>query len=41
VTKGKDDLGDFEERAAKKAGEPDQFVDPFKRKDKVKAKDID
>lgn len=41
VTKGKDDLGDFEERAAKKEGETDQFVDPFKRKDKAKAKDLD
>jgi len=41
VTKGKDDLGDFEERTAKKAGEADQFVDPFKRKDKQKPKDLD
>lgn len=41
VKKGKDDLGEFEEKTSKKGGEPDQFTDPFKRKDKVKAKDVD
>jgi len=39
VRKGKDDLGDFEERTAKK-GDADQFVDPFKRK-AAAAPDVD
>lgn len=41
VTKGKDDLGDFEERTSKKSGEVDQFTDPFSRKDKKQAPDVD
>ena len=41
MKKGSDDLGDFEERTAKK-GESDQFVDPFKRKGAAKvAPDLD
>ena len=41
MTKGKDDLGDFEERTAKKGDASDQFVDPFKRKGAKAPKDVD
>ena len=42
MTKGKDDLGDFEEKTTPKKGEVDQFTDPFKRSAKTqKAADID